>query len=281
MDKLLEKIENVKYVAIVIPKRFDFDLFGCGSAFYTYLLTLHKKVSFVCESEMPTNNYAFMPWSDKLRKVLPTSAELKIYIGFKNLDGFNDGFYINDTISTSKLMFDFYTQNGIKINKKMATALYAGLLESYDSFTSNVDGMLFARIKSLIEAGADSELCRKNVVNYVAYSQFRLKSIAFAKMQLLLDARVAFVVLDDDDFLASGVKMLDENYILKEFLFLPTVEVVVIVKEDIDLGFSIFLKSDLFDTNLVASKFKNIKDIKRTELKSLVLKLLKEDISFV
>ena len=48
MNDILKRIDNAKNIVVIVHVNPDADSMGSASAFYTYLLTLHKKVSFFC-----------------------------------------------------------------------------------------------------------------------------------------------------------------------------------------------------------------------------------------
>lgn len=200
----LEEIDSAKHIVILTSS----DSFAEASALYTYILRLHKKVSIVCELGNVDNALSFLPWFDKLRNIIPGSADL----------------IVNMDLETEPL-YKLFKSNEITINTKMATALYAGLLKRFDGFTSSdVDGTIFAMVSELIERGADYRLCNKSIMNRVSLSTLRLKAVMLKNMILTDASKTAQFVISDDDLKSSGADISEAYEIIKEALHLPYVE---------------------------------------------------------
>ena len=106
----LEAIDKAKHIVILVSN----DSFADASALYTYILRLHKKVSIVSEVQAIDSKFSFLPWFDKLRNIIPSSADLVI-----------------DFDLETESLFNLFKSHNITINIKMATALYAGLLQRF------------------------------------------------------------------------------------------------------------------------------------------------------
>jgi phosphoesterase RecJ-like protein len=200
----LEEIDKAKHIVILASN----NSFADASALYTHMLRLHKKVSIVCESQNIDSGLSFLPWFDKLRAVVPGSADLVIDLDLEK-----------------ETLCNFFKLNAITINQKMATALYAGLLQRFDGFvSSSVDGTIFASVSELIEQGADYKLCNKFIMKRVSLSTLRLKAIMLKNMILINDSKEALFVISDDDLRSSGAALSEAYEIMEEALSLPYVE---------------------------------------------------------
>ena len=207
----VKDIENAKHIALIATN----DSFANASAIYSYILTLHKKVTLVQLGNVNVK-FSFLPWYDKVRKTHPASADLHLEIGHETLE-----------------YFSFFQKNEININKKMATSLYASLMMRYDGFKSiETDGIVFATASELIKLQAEYKVCNDFLLHRVALSLFRLKAILFANMLLKEDARVAELYVSDKDFESSGASMQDAELVMKEALTLVNVKEVVLIKRD-------------------------------------------------
>ncbi|EQB35578.1 hypothetical protein M947_09865 [Sulfurimonas hongkongensis] len=205
---ILEKIEEAKSVMIVT----DAKHLALSSALYTLVLIKHKKITLVCEDENLDQRFSFLPWFDKIKTKKILSADLVIEIDFSSLD--------------------FFTQlkkKSLKINKKMATALYGGLLQESDGFLNpDANGMIFAAAKELIDLKAEYELCTKGLLQTKSLALLRLKSLMFKSMILQNNAKEAIFRICEDDLKSSGASIRDCDEILKEALHLPYVEIVAL-----------------------------------------------------
>jgi len=208
---MIKAIQEANFVVIKADNKF----LSSASALYTYILTLHKKVSLVCEDEID-RRLIFLPWTDKCRKIVPSSSDLIIELDL-----------------TSSKLYKLFIDNNIKINQKMATALYAGLLLESDGFlNSSVDGTIFAIARELIEYKAEYRLCTKMIMKSTSLSAIRLKAILLNNMILSQNATVASLHVSDEILKATGAGLKDCDEVMNEALKLPHVNEVRLVKID-------------------------------------------------
>lgn len=200
----LEAIDNSKHIVILTSN----NSFSNASALYTHILRLHKKVSMVGKLESIDSGLSFLPWFDKLRDIVPSSADLVIDVDLE-----------------TESLYNFFKSNDITLNEKMATSLYAGLLQRFDGFlSSDMDGTIFADVNELINHGADYKLCNKSIMNRVSLSTLRLKAIMLKNMILTNDSKEALFIISEDDLNSSGATLREAYEIMNEALKLPYVE---------------------------------------------------------
>jgi phosphoesterase RecJ-like protein len=208
---MIHDIKNAKYIVIVTKS----EQLPQASALYTYILTLHKKVSLVCEGNV-NPEFMFLPWINKVKSIKPLSADL----------------FIDLKISTQDL-YRLFVSEEIKPNQKIATALYAGLLYETQSFTNQlVNGIIFKMAKELVEFGADINLCVKYIVKTTTLSMLRLKAIMFKNMILKKSSSLASFCVDDDDLKSSGTTLKECEFVMLEALNLTYVYSVELIKTD-------------------------------------------------
>ncbi|MEA2098816.1 MAG: phosphoesterase [Campylobacterota bacterium] len=295
MNKIINKVDNSKHIVVVADA--SVDSISSASAFYTYLLTLHKKVSFFCISSEIDNRLSFIPWFEKIRYTFASSSDL--VIGFGSLKKEEIGVecdYINidiankNFISLAESIYNLFKNNGIKMNKKIATSLYAGILDCSKGFLDDrVDGTFFAVVQELIDLGADTKVCNRYIMNHMSLAAFRLKAKMQIDMKLELDAKVALFVVSDNDLLSSGATENDCEKVILESLFLPTVNIALLLREHNDLSVSVLLKSDgELDVLKIASLFNGVGNskiarfdfINKNHLKEEKIKLIYKEIEF-
>ena len=207
----LNELQTAKHILIVT----DNNSFANASAIYTYLLTLHKKVS-IYKSEVISTKLSFLPWFDKLRDSKPSSAELIIEAS-------------SDVIS----LVDYFKKHEIKINKKMATSLYSAVLMRYDNFLDEkCDGIVFAVTSELIESGADFKLANENIRKSFSLSSLRLRAIMLQKMLVVDDAKKVELYINEADLQATGATIGDALFVMKEAITLVNVKEVILIKDD-------------------------------------------------
>jgi phosphoesterase RecJ-like protein len=212
MDTIFNKINDAKHIMIVT----DEEHLALASALYTYILREYKKVSLVVEALEVDKKFSFLPWYDKIRTSKVTSCDFMIEVRFSCTE-----FYKH--LKNSK----------IKINQKMATALYAGILIETDGFLRCMDdGITFAIAKELIECGADYKSSNKNIRQRTTLSHLRLKAIMLKEMLLVNSAKRAVFYICQNDLDISGALIKDCDLIMQESLKLPYVEEAVLLDRD-------------------------------------------------
>lgn len=207
----IDEINKAKHIVIVLQDNSSVDYLASANALYTYLLQLHKKVSFYCDKCEYGVNLNFLPWINKLKSSYPSSSDYKI------------------NSKSSIELLEYFIHNDIKLNSKMATSLYAGLLDVTKGFNQAVDGTIFAMAKLLVESEADVELCNRNILKYNTYATLRLKTILLSKIRLERNAEIAIFDLSDEDLLKSGATLKDSQAVLQDALGLPTVKSAVVI----------------------------------------------------
>ncbi|SFV58509.1 FIG146085: 3'-to-5' oligoribonuclease A, Bacillus type [hydrothermal vent metagenome] len=207
-----EQIDTARHILI----KSDKETLAQASVLYSYLLTLHKKVSWYAESiDM---KFAFLPWFEKLRMKNLSSADVVIDADVEMMD-----------------LYDFLQKKSVKINPKIATALYAGFLKRYKNFISeDIDGTVFAILSQLVTSGADHRLCVSHLSKNTPLCMIRLKATLFERCLLKENATVASVSIDESDLLKSGVSMEEVIEAAAELLNIVHVEKVQLIKSDED-----------------------------------------------
>ncbi len=212
MNNILDGIDNAKYVMIVA----DAKNLPSASALYTHILRLHKKVSLVCESKYINHKISFLPWFEKIKSVKTTSADLVIELDCSSVE-----------------LFNLFKNNDIKINKKIATALYGGLLQESNGFLNpEVNGTFFAIAEELIKCEADYKTCNNFIMQRTTLCALRLKARMLECMTLHNSAKAAVFCICDDDLKSTGATIYDCDEVLREALMLPYVELSILLNSD-------------------------------------------------
>ena len=248
MKDIMQRIDNANHIVLIVEQNPGADALGAASAMYTHLLRLHKKVSLYCATQGIHSSLSFLPWFEKIRNSFPSSADFAIFLGRESDFGLEINIeysVINsDLMSMSQKLYNFFSKKEINLNKKMATALYAGLLEDTNGFLSDtLDGTIFAASKVLIESGADFQACNRYIMQYQSLASLKLKALMLSNMRLIQDAEVAVFLVSNEDMKKTGAMNEDCKKVLAEALFLPTVEVSLLVKENEDGSISGFVHS--------------------------------------
>lgn len=189
--------------------------FANANALYSYLLTLHKKVSLL-SSEPIEKRFGSLPWYESVIYTKSANAATVIEVS-------------EDTL----IYIRFFEANAIKINKKMATSLYVGLWLRYKNFqTSTVDGMVFAEASKLIALGAEHQTQQLRLSKRYSLAHLRLKARLYESFELGCEASEVRLFVSDADLLATGASLHEAMEIMEEFLDFIHAQRVILFKKD-------------------------------------------------
>lgn len=247
----LSLIESAKHIVLIAHKNPDADSLGSACAFYSHLVRTHKKITLFCASSEINPNLAFLPWFEKLTNRFPSDADCMISfdcgsygrlgvdeeLPLINIDhhATNDSFGIynlinNTAISTTEVVYTYFVANGIKINGKMATALYAGLLEDSQCFSaSECSAKTFAMAQHLIELGAEHTVCTQWLYRRRSLASFRVEGKLLTQMKLLADARLAVFEVPYTLLEETGATMVECKRILDVALNMRWVQAALMI----------------------------------------------------
>ena len=253
---MFERIHAAKHIVLIAHINPDADSFGSASAMYTYLMRLEKKVTLFCVTEQVNHRLSFLPWFDKMRHQFPSKADLAISFdcgAYKRLGVAVDMPLINidhhksnekygdvnviDTsaISTTQVLFDTFVKHDIKINPKMATALYAGLLDDSHGFLApKTDARSFEMAAKLSTLKADTNDCAEALFHQNSLAALRLKGLMFEKMTLHFDAKVVVHLVTREMMDRCGAREVDCEAALDESMGLPHVVIALMLRENRD-----------------------------------------------
>jgi len=275
---LFQTIQDAQHIVLIAHINPDADSFGSASAMYTHLMRLEKKVILYCVTERINPRLAFLPWFDKIRHQFPAKADLAISFDcgdakrlgvevlcelinvdhHKSNEGYGSINVVDTTaISTTQVLFDLFNANEIKINPKMATALYAGLLDDSHGFLApKTDVRSFKMAASLTEAKADISVCAQALFHQNSLAALRLKGLMLEKMYLLFDARVVVHLVTKEMMAESGGREVDCEAALEESMGLPHVELALMLRENRNGTFKGSLRSvGELDVEKIAKQF--------------------------
>jgi phosphoesterase RecJ-like protein len=274
MQSVLEKISTASHVVVIAHVNPDADSMGAASAMYGQLLRWQKKATLFCATERIDPRLAFLPWFDKMRHQFPASADLAICFDcgtyarlgvdvpcpLINVDhhmgneAYGDMNLIDATaISTTQVLYDFFAAEGIRPNAKMATALYAGLLDDSHAFLSaKTDERAFATAQELVRLGAEIRTCAAELFERHTLAALRLKGMMLKELQLKCDGRVAVTLVSRGMMDATGARAVDCEAGLEESAGLPTVETALMLRENRDGSVKGSLRSWCYDVAGIA-----------------------------
>lgn len=278
MDSLVKAIEDAKHILIIAHVNPDADSMGSALAMYTHLLRLHKKVTLYCKTEKMNPALAFLPFFNKVKPTIPKDYDLAMSFdcgAIKRLGIDVDRALVNvdhhvsneeygsinllDTsaISTSQVLYDFFKKNDIAINAKMATCLFAGLVDDSHNFTTaKTDARAFLMAADLIQSGADNALCVQELFKSRSLASIRMKAKMLSQARLHCAGKLVSTLVERSFFEETGAYEVDCEEGLHESLDLVSVEVACMLRYTNDGRIKGSLRSkNGIDMNELASEF--------------------------
>jgi phosphoesterase RecJ-like protein len=259
-------LETANHIILIAHQDPDADSLGSASAFYSYLLRTQKKVTFYCVSPNIHTHLFFIPWVDKITNRFPLDADLAISFdcgSFARLGVDYSGELINfdhhisneqygtlncinaEALSTTQVVYEWFLSEDIKINGKMANALYAGLVDDTKCFRDPRCGMsIFGMAHRLLELGANHEQCVYGLYNSKTLASLRLQGEMLKRMKLVLDGQLALFEVDQELLAATGASLGDCKAVLDEAMALKIVNTALLLAVRKKGGISVSLRSD-------------------------------------
>jgi phosphoesterase RecJ-like protein len=263
---MIEVIEAASNIVLVAHEYTDADTLGSACAFYSYLLRLQKKVTLFCVTPNVNHNLSFLPWVEKITNKFPADTDLAISFdcgSFKRLGIDYSGELINfdhhisnerygtyncidtEALSTTQVLYEWFVAKSIKINGKMANALYAGLIDDTHCLSNpSCTHAVFEMAHSLIKAGANHAECVDALFHSRSLASLRLKSEMLRRMKIVHDGRVALFEVDQALFETTGGVLGDCKIVVDEALGLKTVQASLLVAKLKRGGVKISLRSN-------------------------------------
>lgn len=277
MDAILSAVEKAKHIVLIAHVNPDADSFGSVSAMYTQMMRMHKKCSIYCVSTHLNQQLDFLPWFDKTRTTFPAHADLAMSFdcGAKERLGVSvtcpliniDHHISNENygdinlvdasgISTTQVLYDWFVANELGFNEKIATALYAGLLDDSNSFSHiRMNASVFKMAQALLQAGADQRACVQKLQHTKSLASLRLKGMMLQEMQLSDEGRFVALLVSRELMEKTGARAVDCEAALEEAMYLPTVDVALLLRENRDGTLKGSLRTLNLDANKMAASF--------------------------
>lgn len=259
-------IDQANHIVLIAHQDPDADSLGSASAFYSYLLRTQKKITFYCVSPNIHAHLSFIPWVDKITNRFPLDADLAISFdcgSFSRLGVDYRGVLINfdhhisneqygtlnyidmNAMSTTQVVYEWFLSEDIKINGKMANALYAGLMDDTKCFRDPRCTMnIFSMVHRLHELGANHEECINGLYNSKTLASLRLQGEMLKRMTLVLNGQLALFEVDQELLAATGASLGDCKAVLDEAMALKIVNTALLLGVRKKGGISVSLRSD-------------------------------------
>ena len=294
MKELKNLISNKHKIVITTHVNPDGDAIGSSLALYNYLINMGHEVNVVVPNDFPD----FLKWMHNVDEILNFSnskeesadliseASIIFCLDFNNLERINslgdlisdssakkvlidhhlepDEFYdfkIHDTnaSATAELVYDFLFYIDPKlIDKKIAEALYTGILTDTGSFKFSITPKVHTVIASLLDKGVDTNYINKKIYDSNSFDKLKLMGYALSeKLELTSNGNVAYIALSRQELLDHNFKKGDTEGLVNYALSIENVNMAVLIIETKErIKFS-FRSSGKFSVNQFARKYFN------------------------
>jgi phosphoesterase RecJ-like protein len=141
------------------------------------------------------------------------------------------------------------------VDAQSALCFYTGLFSDTRHFTTDaVNADTFRRASELIACGADPVAVAYNLTQRKSLASIRLLERALRSLRLYLEATVAVMTLEPEDFIATGANMTDLDDIVDHGRSLATVDIAVLASALPGGDVRISLRSKKSDVSAVAAR---------------------------
>ncbi len=281
-EKLIDEIKKSSKIYVCGHINPDGDSIGSTYAMYLALKKLDKNVLPIISKYSKT--FSFLPNIDDgvatvieeefdLLICVDSSSKSRLAISEEDYNkakkvvmidhhiedkAFGDINIINSNLpAASELVYDFINELGIKIDKKIASYLYMGLITDTGSFnySSTKPSTLIAASK-LMDVGIDfTDIC-KRVNDTVSEAKLHLIQKAIENMEVYFDGQVRYTFIDYNQISSLGIDDEDAEGMTNYLRMVENTEVAIYVRERSTGELKVSMRSNgKVDLSDVAIKF--------------------------
>jgi phosphoesterase RecJ-like protein len=264
LDDILKIVRRGRTFLLSGHDKPDGDTVGCELAFAGLLRTLGKKVRIVNADPVP-ESLLFLPGARRIRTSSRVKGFFDVAVIFEcsgpdrmgnildldsqagvvvNIDHhrhhgrFGDVNLVDpDASSNSEQVFGLFERAGIRMSRREAVALYAGLVTDTGRFQQGNTNPVSHRVAAaLLEAGVNVPEVSRRLYGYASPGSVKILSRALGSLRLLAGGRVALMTLMDRDFRRAGAVLEDADDVSGQGILLPSVEVGLFVRPSGEAG---------------------------------------------
>ncbi len=266
--------ENVKQILslhsdfiLTTHKNPDADGVGSASALIELLISLGKRVRFVCDSDIP-RWYSFLDYHKRFEKYSPKEeyeeckvlvvldAHQKERIGRLSQISAKNGvitlcidhhplselftpysFIDEHACSVGEMVYNLYKEWGIPLTKRAATGIYASVLCDTGRFSYSCTNQRAHHIaEECMELGVDPDFLYKQLYQHISLKQFKMMAAALQHMETYCNNRVVLQEIRREDYEKLGeevkdIENIDLEFILELNKLIEEVECVILLRE--------------------------------------------------
>ncbi|MDK2823062.1 MAG: bifunctional oligoribonuclease and phosphatase NrnA [Clostridia bacterium] len=159
--------------------------------------------------------------------------------------------------STAELIYDLLGLLQIKIDEKIATALYTGISTDTGSFLyENTTPTTHIVVADLLNRGANVNLVRTNYYENVSISKLKLLKYGLNNLFFAAEEKIAWITINRETFISSGASDGDAEGLINYIKNIAGVEIAIIFREISSEKIKVSMRSKTWvDVNKLASSF--------------------------
>lgn len=269
--EILKVLSQSNKILLTTHTNPDGDAIGSTLALYHYLKTKEKNVKIVISDEVPRNlkfladsssvetynssrhdhfiktsdTIVFLDLNEVVRTRLPNSLfasnkSTTIVIDHHTAPRIYPNYMYSDPncSSTGELVYNILRADpDFKLTREIAEALYVAIMTDTGSFRfQRTNSTVHRIIADLIDAGAEPYTLYDKVYNQNPLKIVRLLGLAISKMQVYFDGKVCIMIIDKNDFAATGTNFRDTEFFVERTLSVEGVEIGILLTEVIERG---------------------------------------------
>ena len=276
-DEVKKKIDHAESITILSHLNPDADTLGTALGIYAVLTqSKGKRVEVVNASKDLPLHLDFLPNFKKIKHQIDYDDSLIIScdcgsvdrLGFdlKGRDILNIDHHASNTqygsinvvvpgyASASQVAFRLFDEHH-HVDANAATCFYTALLSDTRYFTTtSVNEEVFRVANTLVVLGAKPDEIARNFTQRRPLSSLRILERALRSLSLYHEAKVATLMVSQEDIKATGAKVPDMEGVVDYARSLATVEIALFAME-LEEGIRISLRSKTVDVSKVALSF--------------------------
>ena len=278
MEKIIQKINNSKNIALFAHTNADPDALGSLGAMYFALKKIGKQCT-IFLNEKPSWKFDFLSLQPKyefdgqdydlfLSVDVSTSNRLGIFeeeflkhqntvaidhhmsrTSFATLE------FVDDQSSNCDILFDLFEKMQIEIDQNIANALYLGIVGDTGGFMfSNTTPQTHIHASKLVGYGADFNKINQLLFMTRDYEEVVLMQRVISRMEIFDNVAISYVTEKDKKELQ--IQNLNSSDLVNVIKSIKGIEIAALIKQIKGKNYSISLRSsENFDVASFASKF--------------------------
>lgn len=257
-NEIKQEILNSKYTAIVCHQSPDGDTLGSAFALCEVLNRSGRKVDVICTDLLPYK-YSFMNEIPIINTFNSTKYDLVVFVDCAtiklsgnlfekenlkalntiNIDhhGTNSQYaklnYVDDSFSsTAEIILELIKSFSADIDKKIAEYIYVGVLTDTGGFAhSYTSARTHENAAFLLRCGVDFSKLHKDLFGTIPFSKLMLTKQMLLNLKILENGKVAFAMLNFEDFEESGATQQDSESLINMLLSAENIKIAVLIRQ--------------------------------------------------